>query len=224
MEFEYLLNEKVKIPIGDIHKNWIIENNKLSHNNYHNNKIYKYLSKNKVAIDVGAFIGTMSDFYALHSHYVYSFEPNVDSFNCLEYNMKQHKNIELHNVALSDKEEYLKSNIVETNYGMNYLEPSTKKTKIKSKTLDSFNIKNVGYIKIDAELMEMNVLKGALNTISENICYLDIEINDNLIEYRNPGYSSQELIDYVCSLGYRVVDTIGKIGQRDLIFKPNKLK
>jgi len=219
MKFEYLLNNKVKVIKDNVHNDWIKSSGKLDHNDYHCNIIKKYLDKNKIAIDLGSHWGSMSAFYSKHSNHVMSFEMDPDNYSCLEHNMKDYNNITLYNVALSDKEKYYTINNVETNVGMNYLTTSKKKTPFKTKTLDIYNFPFIGYIKIDVELEEMNVLKGALNTIERWKPVLDIEINDNLIEYRKPGYTAQELIDFVCSLGYSVVHTIGKIGQRDLIFK-----
>ena len=47
----------------------------------------------------------------------------------------------------------------------------------KIKTLDSFNFNNVGFIKIDVEGYEIEVLKGSINTIEKNRPVFWIEFN-----------------------------------------------
>ena len=78
------------------------------------------------------------------------------------------------------------------------------------KSIDSFNIQQVDFIKIDVESYEYEVLKGAENTIKTNKPILGIEI---LKKYQ-PNHT--EIVQYVKSLGY---EKIAKL-THDVIFKP----
>lgn len=63
--------------------------------------------------------------------------------------------------------------------------------------LDEFNIDNVGYIKIDVEGHEREVLEGALDTIRRCRPNLQIEI-----EQRHLDCDIADMFEYIASLGY----------------------
>jgi len=66
-------------------------------------------------------------------------------------------------------------------------------------TIDSLNLKDVDLIKIDVEGYEMEVLKGANDTLL-NVEYLMIELNNNTKKY---GSSNLEIEKYLAGKGYR---------------------
>jgi tetrahydromethanopterin S-methyltransferase subunit F len=83
---------------------------------------------------------------------------------------------------------------------------------VKVVTLDSFNLTNVDFIKIDVESYEYEVLKGAKNTIETNKPIIGIE----LLQSYQPNY--KEIVKYIESLGYRAIEKMSN----DVIFKPIK--
>ena len=150
----------------------------------------KIIKKKGLAIDVGSNHGLYS--YALSKintiSKVYSFEP-LPNISKIKY--KLFKKIKFHNLALSNKKgfEILKTPIVK-NFEYNGLSRIISKNnhfkekfkkyklrKIRIKKLDSFNLKNVTFIKIDVEGHELNVLKGAKRFFSQNkpICLIEID-------------------------------------------------
>ena len=69
----------------------------------------------------------------------------------------------------------------------------------------ALNIKKVSLIKIDVEGYELNVIRGALNTIRKFKPILFVELNEeNLKQY---GHSSETLVNLLWELGYRVLDS-----------------
>ena len=68
---------------------------------------------------------------------------------------------------------------------------------IKCRTLDSFEIKNVDFIKIDVDGFEAKVLKGAKKTISESAPVINIEMK--YMKRRNVCRKAKSILR---SLGY----------------------
>ncbi len=179
--------------------------------------IDKYADKTKDALDIGVYRGVYS--YKLSQNFktVHSFEPNPLLFPYLEKNLKKIiKNLVLYNYALSDvngeselklpirSKSFFKGNIEELfKLGAATIHPDNKilnykKIPIKMKKLDEFKIDNkIGFIKIDVEGHEKNVLEGARETIKQNKPILLIEIEEK--HTRKP---IEETINFVKSLNY----------------------
>ena len=154
--------------------------------------IDRYCDKSKDALDVGVYRGVYS--YKLSQYFktVHSFEPNPLLYPYLEKNLKKIiNNMVLYNLALSDvngtselklpirSKSIFKNNIEElfklgaaTMHPKNTIE-NFKKVPVKMKKLDDIEINNqIGFIKIDVEGHEKNVLKGGLKTIKNIIIML----------------------------------------------------
>lgn len=67
--------------------------------------------------------------------------------------------------------------------------------------LKNLNVSKVDFIKIDVEGAELNVLKGALNTINSNRPKLLIEFNEPM--FKAAGYSSTDVIHFLKPFGYK---------------------
>jgi FkbM family methyltransferase len=152
-------------------------------------KISKYIRKDSVVIDVGANIGTHTIPYVKHvgdNGMVYSFEPqriihdilvkNIN-VNNVSNNVRVFKEALGHtemSVSMSDKVSdgtskgkllsYKSNDLV--NYGG--IELGNHGEEVNMKTLDSFNLDNVSFIKIDVEGAEKLVIYGAKETIRRN--------------------------------------------------------
>jgi FkbM family methyltransferase len=135
--------------------------------------------KGGVFIDCGAYIGNHSVFFSALADRVFSFEPNVESFCHLFMNkyINNIENMSLYNIGLGDKKEKRKLYVDTFNGGTTReLTENLKRIYIVDfVTLDEFELENVTLIKIDVEGFELNVLKGAEQTIRYNLPALFIE-------------------------------------------------
>lgn len=157
--------------------------------------------KNKVTsfdftIDIGANIGNHAFFFKniCGSKRVVCFEPLQQNIDLLKENCP---NCEIYSYALSDeeKEGFLSNIDVNGNSGVATI--SSNGVSIELKTLDSFNFKNVTFIKIDVEGYELKVLKGALKTILASKPDIMVETHigispEDIVELL-PGYSYEHI-------------------------------
>jgi FkbM family methyltransferase len=136
-------------------------------------KEFKF-NKNEVFLDCGAFIGDTIDIFLKHCPYydrIVAFEPDSKNFEKLKIKHSDNQKITLINAGAYNKNgevSFLEhgngdSAIIETlgiksNYAKN----------IQVKSIDSLNLKNVSFIKMDIEGAELNALKGAEKTIIKN--------------------------------------------------------
>src|SRR5580698_6165052 len=138
----------------------------------------------KTALDIGANRGIVSYFMSKRFAKVHSFEPNAELNVFLEKVLPS--NCTLHTCALSQAAgESELSVVVEsgiTIHGRGSILAAREETqsyavqRIHVETLDSQGLKNIGFIKIDVEGHEQNVIRGGLNTLRENKPVLIIEI------------------------------------------------
>jgi FkbM family methyltransferase len=142
--------------------------------------LLEFIDKNAVVVDIGAFIGTHTRaFSALVGDFgeVFSFEPRRETHSVLlkNANLAPMSNIRVLNFALGAIDETITvpplSLDNQGNFGAAQLdlagESLEKGEVIIIKTLDSFALKNVKFIKIDVEGMEIAVLNGAKETIEQ---------------------------------------------------------
>jgi len=165
-----------------------------------------YSNKNKVALDIGANIGTHSIYLSDYFSEVHSFEPQVNIYKLLKSNIKLNKckNVKAHNYGLGNinkNEKMEKYDITQPNnqggIGIDKTGQSNGETII-VKVLDELNINNIGLMKIDVEGYELNVLKGAIKTIRINKPVIIIELN-----YKTKD-DHKEIKELLESLGYNL--------------------
>ena len=179
--------------------------------------IEKFADKTKDAIDIGVYRGVYSFKLAQNFKTVHAFEPNTLLFPYLKKNLnKIIQNLQLYNLALSDTEgstelnlpirskSLFKDNIEElfklgsaTIHTANTFE-NFKSITVQKRRLDNLNLKeNIGFIKIDVEGHEQNVIDGGLQTIKKNMPVMLIEI-----EERHSKKPITQTINNIIELGY----------------------
>lgn len=133
--------------------------------------IAKICPRGREAIDAGANIGTYSYFLRKYASRVYAFEPNPDLAKRLGELMPD---VKVRNAALSDEPKELVLQVpVEADGSMRHelasvgqkFEGRVAEFRVEGTTIDAENYKNVGFIKIDVEQHERQVLRGSLETI-----------------------------------------------------------
>ncbi len=168
-------------------------------------------------IDIGAHIGWYTVKLAERAKHVYAFECSPKSFNYLCANIAlSEKDYEVtkYNCALSNEEGtvdyYIRDPKDGGGNGISKFEydtiHATPHIEVPSRTLDSFNLTNVNFIKIDVEGHEKQVLEGAVKTIiSNNYPKIMFESWDEHQEKNNlPAIKLRaELFDFIHSLGYK---------------------
>lgn len=192
-----------------------------------------------MVLDIGANIGQMSVYYADWAKTVWSFEPLPHLFDIALENVSQNSlaNVEVHNLAVGDKECDLFMKAVSTNDGASFVTQKAGKdlVKVRSITLDSLlddipTWKRVDYIKIDVEGYEPFVIQGGKKLIEKYRPVIQLEVVDSHLN-RN-GFDSVKLVKMVEELGYTAQlsngrkinsDTeVGRDWRGDIFFLPKK--
>lgn len=182
---------------------WVIEN--------------KMIDKTKDFLDIGAHCGSYTIVCGPHAKRTHSFECNPQVFCYLAANVALHgleHTTQLYQYALGDINCTLPY-IKRSNDGgcngvkrFNDVDDKRETIMVESRTLDSFNLTNVGFIKIDVEGYELEVLKGANETIIKNN-YPKILFESWGLDKEERGVPARalrdELFDYISDLGYNIV-------------------
>jgi FkbM family methyltransferase len=164
-------------------KNYILPHNNLDY--YQNHGLFEssliewckqFGSSDKIFLDIGSHSGTYAISLAKHFAKVYAFEPqrmtyytlcgsvalsNLDNVHCLNFGLgsaEQVGNKELKIISADGGG----STIQELQPHQQLLATET----IEIRTLDSLQLENVGFIKMDVEGNELDVLRGAISSIS----------------------------------------------------------
>ncbi len=197
--------------------------------------ILKNINPNKDAINIGANIGLYSNLLAQKLNFnnkVLAIEPTPGAFKMLKNNVLRNNNenkIITFNGIATDKEGDYEINTVrgkEEYSSVGQLVHTSIKNekainiKVKGNTIDNLvelHKMNPGLIVIDVEGAELNVLKGAIETIKEFHPIIISELDDKLLLEQNSN--SKEVIEFLETLNYKVMDIEG--GTPDLPFEGN---
>ena len=199
-----------------------------------------YFDFSKNFIDIGARVGEFAVRLGTLFNHTYAFEPNKKSAALIHVNSLLANNIDkvdIINAYLSDCKKdvlyngwcnandnnILANDIVDTVKTFHDGEHLDGKTyQLTTHTLDEYSFDNVGFIKIDVEGAEYEVLKGAIGTIMRNncppilfellddVCFKTTEIRE---KYKNDLYS------LLYSLGYSNIIQYGEDSQNYLALK-----
>lgn len=168
----------------------------------------------KVALDIGANWGLMTLFLSAFTHHVHSFEPvpwiynnlskkfcgaNVSVYDCALGKADGEFAISIPwigNKRLETRSSLSKTFIDEVILGQQVTQVD--KVNVKVRRLDDLHITNVGFIKIDVEGFEREVLEGGEGTIREYMPNMVVEV-----EGRHLGNGDiYETFRYLATLGY----------------------
>ena len=179
----------------------------------------KHFKATRVCVDFGGHVGTSALMFAPVFDTVYSFEPIPDLYECLEYNTKDIPNVTINNVAISDYNGNTTIHINPSNSGANMIEsPETKKLiksrwgnkdrtnfqeagsiEVECRTIDSYNLADVDFIKIDTEGYNMEPLRGMIETLER--CSPVIQLERGVPYFPDAQH-------FLEGLGYRLIKTI----------------
>ena len=133
----------------------------------------QFCGPDRVFLDIGAHTGTYSLCLAPYAKRVYSFEPQRHTFYalCGGVALTGATNVECVNAALGSHEQVgtIALNIVSPDGGGSSLHVGEQRVlrteMVPLRTLDSYDISDIGFVKIDAEGNELHILRGATETL-----------------------------------------------------------
>ena len=144
----------------------------------------------RVCLDIGSNIGQWTRPLAKRFASIVCFEPNPNFRECFKKNI-QEKNVLLWPYGLSDREHKAKqdfnSTVLHDDDG-----------DIDCRTLDSFGLTNVDFVKIDVDGFEIPLLTGAKETLAKNNPVINIEMKK---DKRNN--IAQQCASILKDLGYK---------------------
>jgi FkbM family methyltransferase len=192
-----------------------------------NTKEYQQLQRNyaiarvknfRRAIDIGGNVGFWSRDFCDKFTTVEIFEPEASNIECLEANLIDKNNYNLYKIGLGSKAEqktFYKS--LTTSGGHSFyreqlFEKNVEELRLEIKTLDSFGFNDVDLIKIDTQGSEYDILSGARQTLIENDCVLNVEIEHKTKQQKQKGL---EIISLLKSLGY---SEFGRSRKKEVVF------
>jgi FkbM family methyltransferase len=162
-----------------------------------------FVPPGKTAIDIGTWWGPWSWWLARMVPNVEAFEPNASICRGLEGVLPA--NVHLHDVALSDRKGqsvlWSPSGDIGTEGRSTLIaqpRSSWVKQDVEVATLDEYAFSNVGFVKIDVEGLELEVLRGAANLIEKERPNIFIEVEDA----HHPGDHVDEVFDFISGFGY----------------------
>jgi len=160
--------------------------------------------KHRVAIDVGAHIGLWSFNLAHEFGAVYAFEPVADHRECFEKNMAgvgQH--VHLKAMALGAEAGSIS---IATEAGSSGNSTVSGPGSIPMVTLDSLELPDVDFIKIDCEGYEENVLRGGIETIKQYKPVIIVEQKRDMAS--KMGLKPLGAVLFLKTLDYKVAEEI----------------
>jgi len=128
----------------------------------------KYIKQWRVCLDIGSNIGQWTRPLCSKFESVVCFEPNPNFRECFNKNIDEN-NVLLWPIGLSDKEHKAKQ-------GFNSTVLQNEDGDIDCRTLDSFALTNVDFVKIDVDGFEVPLLNGARETLTKNNPVINIEM------------------------------------------------
>ena len=173
-------------------------------------RLLRFLARrDRISVDVGANRGTFTLPLSWHSRGVVAFEPPPYMHFLLEQSRISRTTI--HPCALGDRDDQVdlfvpvdeheeRPNLSTTLVAAPG--PRAKIYRVSMRTLDSFALEDVGFIKIDVEGSELAVLRGAADTIRRSLPVIQCEILDFRLGQPEPG---RQKIGFLTERGYVAV-------------------
>ena len=202
------------LPDSDTHFEHYIKDG--GYQTVHRNTILNHIVMNKHilknCVDVGSHIGFWSkDFTKLFKH-TYAFDPIPQVRECYVKNITN-SNYTLYPYGLGKEEKTIKVSYYPEETGNTHANEQGN-LEINVKTLDSFDLNFIDYIKIDAEGYEIEALIGAQKLIEKCKPFIHIEAKKKVMVKQN--ITMKDIEDYFESINYEQVLTI----KSELLYAP----
>jgi len=170
--------------------------------------VLPYVKNKGVMVQAGGNCGFILSTFVDHFDFVYTFEPDAVNFYCLSQNVT------------ADNVFKMQACLGETN-GTTRVQQLVREDRphdtggvhvagdgyLPLIAIDSLNLPGCDLLQLDVEGFELKALKGAVDTINKYKPVLCVELCEKWLNRYND--SSTEVIDFIQSLGYTLVDTEG---------------
>ncbi len=184
-------------------KGYLVLNGRASYQGKKQQAALAAVKQFRTAVDVGGHIGLWSFNLAAAFQHVHAFEPVADHRACFEKNVTV-ANVTLHACALGREDGYVSIHTAPTSTGDSWIKGGGT---IPMVTLDSLELTEVDFIKIDCEGYEENVLRGGAETIKRDRPVIIVEQKRDMATSRF-GLEPLGAVKFLQGLGYKVAQEI----------------
>lgn len=164
---------------------------------------------NKIAIQAGGNCGVWAKYLSKHFDWVYTFEPDIHNFLCLNLNAPQHNVIRMQ-CAIGQDNQPIEMDLVRKNIGAHSVKGAGFIPKIR---IDDLNLPACDFLQLDIEGYEYFALLGAAKTIQKFKPVLMIEDKRH---HRKYDISDNAMRDFLAESGYILHSKVA----RDIIMVP----
>jgi FkbM family methyltransferase len=191
-------------------------------------KVFPYIKKFDNAIDIGTWIGDSTVPISKQFKNVIGFEANPAIFLCCLENLKDRNitNCSVKNIAVSNsvsEKDFFNGKSTFSGWvseRTSFDISTTNHIKVKTVTLDSLNLKDIDFVKIDVDSHEGYLIEGAQNFLKENSPVILIENKPNSQKARQLA-DMPDPFEILTSLGYTLFE---KISKNDFVFIKQEYK
>jgi FkbM family methyltransferase len=192
------------LPDGEAHMPEYLANSGGLYQPRQLNRSLMFVANWDTAVDVGAHVGTWSKALVQKFKRVVAFEPIPQLRACLERNVANDR-LQVIPIALGNEHGAVSFDYDEGHTGATHVNRSQAGL-IPIGKLDDFKLNGIGYMKIDTEGFELNVLEGARETLIANKPVIIVE--DKQHGVRHYGQKPYAAIEFLESLGAAVLDRV----------------
>lgn len=161
-----------------------------------------WVTKFRVAIDVGCHVGTWGFFLAKKFESLHAFEPVPLFRQCFEKNVSA-RNVMMYACALGAVTGKVRMRIDPADTGGTHIDAGAESGDIVLRKLDEFDLQDVDFIKIDCEGFEAQVIDGARDTIQRCKPCIIVEQKPHKL-LPNFGIKGTPAVDALIKMGAKV--------------------
>ena len=173
----------------------------------------------KLAVDGGANVGAWARLMARHFEAVVSFEPNPAVYPCLARNVDEwgiSDRVTTYPNGISDRPERV--GIVTKGTGRTVTGRLSGEGDIECVTIDSLELSDCSFLKLDVEGHEQQALNGARETIRSHRPWIMIENEPKRVAFWRIPTEAEKIL---AAMGYKLVERIGE-RQLDWLYRPKE--
>lgn len=162
--------------------------------------------RRRVAVDIGAHVGLWSYWMARDFDTLHAFEPKAEHRACWVENVPARVGVEVHPVALGAEARRVGLQ-TETAASSGNTRIRLDGSDVEMRTLDSFQLADVDFIKIDCEGYEYAVLVGARDTITR--CRPVVIVEQKFGGGQRYGRGDQDAVTLLAEMGAEQIWNLG---------------